>query len=349
MIFDLKIRPYTIKDKTEYTKCITAGEKEFKLLTIDKDSYIVNAKVETGLDLQAKDGVYNLQIGKHSSLAEDILFIIDIDHNYLSIHQGIISVLAETKTKVKDSNEFTRKKEKIRKGQIIIENDCWIGHGATIMNGVTIHNGAVVGAEAVVTKDVPPYAVVAGNPAKIVKYRFDAETISKLEKICWWNWDDNKIRDNAFKFSQSATVFANTFINEAEEEIFKSVQGEFKAISDKNKYLYFMDFNENFPIYKYVIDSFVKKFDHFEAELVLVMPYEIEQEQIDEFLQYLNCYDKYDAFINIINYEWNEMSLFHQASYYITNRLPDNIRRMGFARIFGKECISGVDKPIFHN
>ena len=68
-----------------------------------------------------------------------------------------------------------------------IGNDVWIGHRAIIMAGVTIGNGAVVGAGAVVTKDVPPYAIVAGVPANIIRYRFDEETISDLINSQWWN------------------------------------------------------------------------------------------------------------------------------------------------------------------
>jgi acetyltransferase-like isoleucine patch superfamily enzyme len=74
----------------------------------------------------------------------------------------------------------------------IIGNDCYIGHGAFISQGVTIGDGAVVGAHAVVTKDVPPYAVVVGNPASIVKLRFPASTIARMQAIAWWQyafWD----------------------------------------------------------------------------------------------------------------------------------------------------------------
>ena len=80
------------------------------------------------------------------------------------------------------------------KRQIIIGNDVTIGAYATIMGGVTIGNGAVIGANSLVTKNVPPYAVVGGNPAKIIKYRFDEETITRLNSIKWWHWDDDKIK-----------------------------------------------------------------------------------------------------------------------------------------------------------
>lgn len=79
------------------------------------------------------------------------------------------------------------------KGDIIVGNDVWFGYDSLIMNGVTIGNGAIIATRAVVVKDVPAYSVVAGNPAKVVKMRFDANTIDRLEKIAWWNWNIEKI------------------------------------------------------------------------------------------------------------------------------------------------------------
>ncbi|HBS48560.1 TPA: chloramphenicol acetyltransferase [Candidatus Dependentiae bacterium] len=82
------------------------------------------------------------------------------------------------------------------KGDTIIGNDVWIGYDATIMPGVKIGDGAIIGAKAVVTKDVPPYAVVGGNPAKIIRIRFDEKTVNELVAIAWWNWDVEKISRN---------------------------------------------------------------------------------------------------------------------------------------------------------
>jgi acetyltransferase-like isoleucine patch superfamily enzyme len=81
------------------------------------------------------------------------------------------------------------------KGMVNIGHDVWIGNEAMILSGVTIGNGAVVGARAVVTKDVPAYAIVAGVPAKLVRYRFDAATIQAFQKIAWWNWPISKIEE----------------------------------------------------------------------------------------------------------------------------------------------------------
>ncbi len=79
------------------------------------------------------------------------------------------------------------------KGDVIIGNDVWIGTGALILSGVTIGDGAVVGAHSVVSKNIPPYAIAVGNPAVVVKYRFDETTIQNLLQIAWWNWPDNEI------------------------------------------------------------------------------------------------------------------------------------------------------------
>lgn len=80
-----------------------------------------------------------------------------------------------------------------QKGDIIIGNDVWIGYEAVILSGVTIGDGAVIGCRAVVTKDVPPYTIVGGVPAKPIRKRFDEETIKELQKIKWWDWPEEKI------------------------------------------------------------------------------------------------------------------------------------------------------------
>ena len=82
------------------------------------------------------------------------------------------------------------------KGDTVIGNDVWIGYEAVIMSGVTIGDGAVIGARAVVTKDVPPYTIVGGVPAKPIRRRFDDAAIEKLEALRWWDWEFEKIKRN---------------------------------------------------------------------------------------------------------------------------------------------------------
>lgn len=82
------------------------------------------------------------------------------------------------------------------KGNIVVGNDVWIGYEAVILAGVTIGDGAIIAARAVVAKDVPPYTIVGGVPAARIRKRFDDHVIAELEKLCWWDWDSEKIQDN---------------------------------------------------------------------------------------------------------------------------------------------------------
>ncbi|WP_342219570.1 CatB-related O-acetyltransferase [Rickettsiella endosymbiont of Miltochrista miniata] len=83
------------------------------------------------------------------------------------------------------------------KGDTIIGNDVWIGYGAIIMPGVKVDDGAIIASRAVVTKDAEPYSIVGGNPAQLIRKRFDDKTIHKLIKLAWWNWSFEKITEHA--------------------------------------------------------------------------------------------------------------------------------------------------------
>jgi acetyltransferase-like isoleucine patch superfamily enzyme len=98
------------------------------------------------------------------------------------------------------------------KGPVVVGNDVWIGEGATIMSGITIGDGAVIAARSVVTKNVPPYAIVAGSPAQIRKYRFSEEQITALLRIRWWDWPYEQIRAAwPLLLSENLDAFIHTY------------------------------------------------------------------------------------------------------------------------------------------
>lgn len=133
-----------------------------------------------------------LIIGKFCSIAHGAKFIFNsANHTSKSLSTYPFPIFRD-----EWDNEMNVVEAWDNKGDIVVGNDVWIGYEAVIMSGVHIGDGAIVGTRAVVTKDVPPYAVVGGVPARIIKYRFDEGTIEKLLRLKWWDWDANRISAN---------------------------------------------------------------------------------------------------------------------------------------------------------
>jgi len=135
-------------------------------------------------------GDNDVEIGKFVSIGP-CLKIICGNHNYKFVSNYPFKSI---------DNHFWKPLDEVNdhlyNGTTVIGNDVWIGHSVILKGGVTIHDGAVIAAGAMVTKDVPPYAIVGGFPAKVLKMRFDEEQIQKMLSIRWWDWEDEKINEN---------------------------------------------------------------------------------------------------------------------------------------------------------
>jgi virginiamycin A acetyltransferase len=133
-----------------------------------------------------------LIIGKYCSIACGAKFIFtSVNHSRKSLSTYPFPIFFDEWAL--DKNEIVNAWD--NKGDIIIGNDVWIGYEAVIMQGVRIGDGAIIGTRAVVTKDVLPYSVVGGVPAKIIKMRFDDKTVQKLQSLRWWDWPDEQVKE----------------------------------------------------------------------------------------------------------------------------------------------------------
>jgi acetyltransferase-like isoleucine patch superfamily enzyme len=132
----------------------------------------------------------NIKIGKFCSIASNLTIYLGGNHNTNWVTTYPFGhVYQET------FNRFNGAGHPSTKGNVIIGNDVWIADNVTIMSGVTIGDGAVIANGSHVVKNVEPYSLVGGNPAKLIKYRFSKEQIEKLLLIKWWDWEDEKINE----------------------------------------------------------------------------------------------------------------------------------------------------------
>ncbi len=136
--------------------------------------------------------IYYAQIGKFCSIASFVRINPGNHPTYTRISQHHFTYRSEMFGFGEDDGDFFAWR---KTDFVTIGNDVWIGHNATIMPGVKIGNGAVIGTGAVVTKDVEPYSIVVGVPAKKIKMRFSDEIIEKIEKSQWWDWDYETIKE----------------------------------------------------------------------------------------------------------------------------------------------------------
>lgn len=304
--------------------------KDIPALTIGRGSYIVSASIQSGLPT-------NLHIGQFCSLATNITFMLQIDKDYKRVSTSSDQLIAPL------PNELLKETHPI-KGQIIVQNDVWIGHNATIMAGVKIGNGAIVSANAHVVKDVPPYAIVGGNPAKVIKYRFTEEQIEDLQKIAWWDWSDAELMDRKEDFSLPIQEFIDKYRVSTSIEIPEKDSNE-----NRKRMLFFPDFGLLHPLWKRVVREYCEKCSSGEMqdELFIYIPEnKFTNKWIEELEAFLN--DNYDGSGNIyvqVGQVEDEEELFAMSDCLITSRNFDMVHYTCLADRYNLEIISAADLP----
>ncbi|WP_298579336.1 CatB-related O-acetyltransferase [uncultured Luteimonas sp.] len=134
----------------------------------------------------------NLTVGKYCSIAEGVEIYLGGNHRTDWVTTFPFSKFPKTWPAARAIGGHPASR-----GDVVIGHDVWLGAGCLILSGVRIGDGAVVGARAVVGRDVPPYSIVAGNPATAVRRRFDEATIARLLAIAWWNWPHERVERHA--------------------------------------------------------------------------------------------------------------------------------------------------------
>ncbi|WP_375324227.1 CatB-related O-acetyltransferase [Flagellimonas sp. GZD32] len=171
-----------------------------------KGSSLISSHIGFGSYIAERGSIRHCKIGKYCSIGPDVkcVFGKHPTSKFVSTHPAFFSVQEQagfTYTNEQLFEEYETPSDPDGKFQITIGNDVWIGAAATLMDGITIGDGAIVAANALVTNDVPPYSIVGGIPAKIIKKRFSENQIQSLLKIQWWDQEEAWIRKNASKFT----------------------------------------------------------------------------------------------------------------------------------------------------
>ena len=195
MTWDNKIYPRTGDKQIVYLKSVV------KSPNIEVGEYTMyNDFVNDPRDFEKNNELYHypvngdrLKIGKFCSVACGAKFLFTSgNHSLRSLSTYTFPIFYEQwgldSKNIRDAWD--------NKGDIVIGNDVWIGYEAVILSGVTVGDGAVIGTRAVVTKDVPPYTIVGGVPARPIRRRFDPQTIARLEELRWWDWEEERIARN---------------------------------------------------------------------------------------------------------------------------------------------------------
>jgi acetyltransferase-like isoleucine patch superfamily enzyme len=172
-----------------------------------------------------RGGAGDLKIGNYCSITNDTVIFLGGEHKIEWVTTYPFSAFSD-----KWPNAKNIKGHPNSKGDVIIGNDVWIGHGVTILSGVTIGDGAVIGAGSVVIKDIEPYTIAGGSPARPIRKRFSDEVIRKLLKIAWWDWPVEKVQENVNDLcSENIDAFIKRHYKESVSKKEKTKNGKLKA------------------------------------------------------------------------------------------------------------------------
>lgn len=315
------------------------------ILTCGKGSYVSNMEISF---LGENPQMPHVLIGRFCSLADKIYFSIANDHSY----KNVSSFPFDVKWIIDKIFDSVSPLPYIRPNhyQVIIGHDVWIGRGVKIMGGVKIGNGAVIGMDAVVAKDIPPYAIAVGNPARIIKYRFDEETIRKFLAVKWWNWDLKKIADN-MPLMADVKKFLEMHYSPALENFPEDDLSRYlNNFGGGYIYQFIADFRALQPVWIKVVREFCQS--NFENNLLVIY---LGKDAIEEDFQSLmsevnlfgNSAGKNILIVNSIGDKIFSVAALKKGTHFITTRDITTLEALDYLWNTDVKIISALDEKIF--
>ena len=303
----------------------------YHTIVIGKGSYISESTMHLGGGRRG-----NISIGNYTSIAAECLFIMGMNHDYsrVSTYPFDDFILDGGST-----NHYTNSNHY----QIIIGHDVWIGQHVTIMGGVRIGNGAVIAANSVVTHDVPPYAIVGGVPAKVIKYRFPLDIARTIQAIKWWYWDISVIHER-LKAMENPQLFADKFYLERNSYNAPDALIELKK---KGEIIFFLiDIEKKNSIYDDVIKQY-GEFANKNSEYILVVGVDYKYNEDNKRDVVERCNDNDKIFFYYFDTEKSYMDVMKVSSFIISNDLELFMTYYDCAFDNDVKVLNGFDEDIF--
>ena len=319
------------------------GNSQEPVFTVGRGSYIGELTFPI---YEENPATSHILMGHFCSAADNVCFLVGANHPYKSVSNFSFDVkyVVEQIFGSIEPAPFRRP----NRYQIIIGNDVWLGQNTTILGGVKIGNGAVVGAGAVVAKDIPPYAIAVGNPARVIKYRFDEETIKKLLAVKWWNWDLKKIADN-FPLMNDVEKFLETHYSSPLENFPEDDLSRLLENFGGRVYQFIADLRSARPLWKKVVHDFCHSY--FEKNLLVIyLGRDATEENFQSLAAEVNRFDGH-ARKNILLIDTEEknfsVAALRKGTHFITSRDMVTLEALDYLWNTDVKIISALDDGIF--
>ena len=329
------------------------------IFTVGRGSYCVDFNL---MHFNEQTYSQNVLIGRFSSLSTGINFLLGGRHPY----ENVSTFPLDSEDVMKKIFGLDRifRSNRPNHNQIITGHDVWIGFGATIMGGVKIGNGAVIGASAVVAKNIPPYAIAVGNPARVIKYRFDEETIRKLLAVKWWNWSLEKIADNFPLINDVEKFLATHYSPELEIKANKISGTDLKISNRGGRFYHFIpDFLAKNPLWSKVVREF-RQAKLANALLIIWIGKDATTENINSLMKEVDfdenslifkheenhaTFDESTHFVSFKDGEKFSPLVLRRGTHFITTREMETLEALDYLWDTDVKIISALDKKIFSN